>query len=129
MPDRTDDSSIKDEDPLWRRILSSWVHRNPDGTVRPSSVAFLDRLSGEVSVHLARLTNVERVLAGHETDSLAEIQARVPRSLGHAIVRDPEPADPSHALICAPRDRGINKRKRDAHEMAVRSRWVVEPVP
>jgi hypothetical protein len=100
MPERVDDPTIEDKARLWRRILPQWVHRKPDGSVRPASFAFLDRLSGELSVHIASLTTQERALQGHPDDSLAEIEAGFIRSLGYAVVRDPTPGDESHALIC-----------------------------
>ena len=60
---RLDDPSITDEDSLYRRILPSWVVPKIGGGFRPSSSAFLDNRSGEVSVNVARLTTQERVLA------------------------------------------------------------------
>jgi hypothetical protein len=67
----------------------------PSGRVRPGSFAFMDRLSGELSVHIAALTTLDRALAGRPDDSLAAIKAGRPRSLGSALVRDPKPDDPS----------------------------------
>jgi len=93
-----------------------------------SSAAFKDSRSDEVSVHLASLTSESGVLAGRPAEGLAEIQVGVPRSLGHAIVRDPEPTDPSHALICPPVGRGIRERMRDAKKMALQARLLVVPV-
>lgn len=104
-------------------FLPQWLYQRTDGTWRPSSIAFIDRLSGEVSVHRAALTTVAQVLAQHPADSLAEIQARLPRALGYAVVADPTPADPSHALIC-PQEGGFIK-KADARRMAEQARWVV----
>jgi hypothetical protein len=67
MPQRIDDQSIKDEDLLWRRIVNTpiWIKRNSDGTYRPSSAAFLDDYTGEVSVHLAKLTTQEDADPSH----------------------------------------------------------------
>jgi hypothetical protein len=76
MPVRKDDLSISDSEPLWRRIHPQWIVQLSDGNVRPSSAAFLDGYTGEVSVHLATLTNKDSVLANHDPDSLAEILAR-----------------------------------------------------
>lgn len=119
MPERVDDPTIEDEARLWRRILPPWVHREPDGRVRPASFAFLDRLSGELSVHLASLTTPERALQGHPEDSLVEIDAGFIRSLGYTVVRDPTPGDESHALICPAPSR------RDARKIAGRATWIV----
>src|SRR5438270_769778 len=101
MPQRVDDPTIADDEILWRRIVPEWLHQEPDGTVRPAKVAFIDRLSGEVSVHIASIMRDPNLaLDGRPLDSLVAIPASLPRSLGLAIVRDPTPNDPSHALIC-----------------------------
>jgi hypothetical protein len=119
MPQREDDPSITDDEVLWRRIIPSWIHREPGGKVRPGSVAFLDRLSGELSVHIASLTTPEQALKDRPDDSLVAIPAGYPRSLGFAIVRDPKPDDPSHALIC-PSPKGAR-----ASKLAEKATWVV----
>ncbi len=97
----------------------------PNGESRPSSAAFLDHTddTGEVSVHIAALTDIHRALAGHPDDKLVEIHAWFPRSLGHAIVRDPTEDDPSHALICPPQGKSKKQRKADALKMAQQARW------
>ena len=100
MPSRADDPTINDDEVLWRRILPDWLHTQEDGRVRAKSVAFIDRLSGELSVHIASLTNHAAVLAGRPNDRIVAFKAGLPRSLDFAIVRDPTPDDPSHALIC-----------------------------
>lgn len=125
MQPRIDDSSIGDEERLWRRIIPDWIHRTPDGKFRPSSVAFLDGYTGEVSVHIAAFTNQEKALRGHPNDSLVEIRVGFPRSFGHAIVPDPTDEDPSHALICPPPQKPNKQRKSDARKMAEQARWVV----
>jgi len=124
---RTDDPSIADEDALWRRILAhrGWIVRASNGGFRPSSVAFLDNLNGEVSVHVARLTTKDLVLADYPDQSLAEILAHVPRSLGHVVAFDKKPNDLSHAVICPPPQIPNKRRKRDAREMAERARWIL----
>jgi hypothetical protein len=129
MGPRTDDPTIGDDEPLWRRILPSWIVHNSDGTPRPSSIAFLDGINGELSVHLAKRTNTEAVLADRPHDSIAELPAGVPRSLGHAIVHDPTPEDDSHALVCPPDNIPEKRRKRDARSMAVACCWAILKVP
>ena len=119
MPSRVDDPTIKDDAILWRRILPQWVHREPDGNLRAASFAFIDRLSGELSMHIASLTTQEQVLKEHPEDSLGEIEAGFVRSLGYAIVRDATPEDVSHVLICPAPGRS------DARKIAGRARWVV----
>ena len=100
MASRVDDPTIYDDETLWRRILPEWLHTEEGGRIRAKSFAFIDRLSGELSVHIASLTNRDGVLANHPNDRIVAFNAGLPRSLGFAIVRDPTPEDPSHALIC-----------------------------
>jgi hypothetical protein len=83
MPTRADDATVGDEEVLWRRIRPEWVQREPDGTSRPGSFAFMDRTpSAELAVHIASLTDPDRVLQGHPQDRLAAVKAGLPRSLG-----------------------------------------------
>ncbi len=129
MQPRIDDSSIGDEERLWRRIIPKWIVQTEDDKLRPSSSAFLDGHTGEVSVHIAALTDRDKALEGRPDDSLVEIKAGLPRSLGHAIVRDPTDKDPSHALICPPPEKPRKRRKADAREMAEQSQWIVLKPP
>jgi hypothetical protein len=120
MPPRVDDRSIADDEILWRRIIPEWLCREADGTIRPGKVAFIDRLSGEVSVHIASiLGDPNLALRGRPADSLAAIKAGHPRSLGLAVVRDPKPDDPSHALLCPSPTPG------KARQIAKQAVWVV----
>lgn len=120
MPQRVDDPTISDDEILWRRVIPAWLHHEADGTTRPASVAFIDRRSGELSVHLASIMGDPNLaLHGRPNDSLAAIKAGHPRSLGFAIVRDPQPQDPSHALIC-PSPAGAR-----AKQIAKQATWVV----
>jgi len=116
MPLRIDDPSILDDDLLWRRLHPDWVIPIEGGS-RVSSAAFKDG-HREVSVDLAALTTQEKTLAGFPTQGLAEIKAGVPRTLGHAIVRDPTDVNPAHTLICELPDLPYKRRERDAKEMA-----------
>ena len=133
MPDselqREDDPSIPDDELLWRRICNqpAWWKIEPGGSLRPSSVAFLDSYTGEVSVNRASLTTREKTLAGRPDDGLIEIEAAFPRSLGHRVVSDPEPDNPAHALILPPATQTPKTRKADARRMAEAARWLVFP--
>ena len=124
-PQHADDPSIRDADALWRRILPAWVVAVEGGGYRPSSSAFLDNHTTELSIHLAALTTPDNALAGHPDDNLAEIWAAVHRTIGHAVVRDPTDDDPSHGLICPPPQVPNKRRKADARRMAAQARWVV----
>ena len=76
-------------------------------------------------MHLVSLTSLTAVLRGRDQHGIAEIEAGIPRSLGHAIVRDPTEDDASHTLICPPRDVSQKQRKRDARQMASAARLIV----
>jgi hypothetical protein len=131
MSPRSDDPSIADGEALWRRILPlpAMLVTEPDGSRRPSSAAFLDGHTGEVSVHRAALTSADRVLLRHPGVGLAEVLAGLPRSLGHLVVADPVDGDASHALICPRPGTSNNQRKATARRMALAARWVIEPPP
>lgn len=123
MPPRQDDPTVRDDEVLWRRILPEWLHANPDGSVRPSSVAFTDRRSGEVSVHRALLTTLAVVSAARPGDRVVEVTAGLVRSLGCIVVAAPLPDDPSHALICPSPSKAV------ARKLAEQARWVAQPPP
>lgn len=126
MPERVDDDTIKNDALLWRRLHPTWVIRNDDGSYRVSSAAFKDGRH-EVSVNLAELTTVENSLAGFPEQGLAELQAGIPRLLGHALVRDPLPDNPAHALICEPFPHPNSKRERDAKTMSRQAAIIAMP--
>jgi hypothetical protein len=120
MPQRVDDPTIGDDEVLWRRIYPEWIQQESDGTARPKSFSFIDRRSHELSVHIASvMVDPNLALQGRPDDSLAAIRAGHPRSLGYALVSDPKPDDPSHALICPSPNQG------DARKIAKQATWVV----
>lgn len=129
MRNRVDDGSIADGELLWRRVLDTgeWTMRDETGKVKATSVAFIDRRSGEVSVHRAGLTTEAFVLRNHPTHGIAEIRASMPRALGYRVVADPivdepgEDDDPSHAVICPPIDAGSSRIKKLARMLAEQS--------
>jgi hypothetical protein len=128
MPLRADDrEAIKDEEDLWRRVLplQEWFQPTEGGGWRPSSVVFLDRRTGEVSVHVASLTTREAVLAPYPSHSLVALKASVPRALGHLVSPDPLADDKSHAVICPPPGLGPSKLKANARRMALQATWIV----
>jgi hypothetical protein len=130
MCDRPNDPSIPNEERLWRRIRPDWVFRPPGQAPRPTSAAFKDNLSGEVSVFIASLTTTDTLLPQERaTDSLAEITAGLARSAGYKVVRDPEgglvPNDPSHVVLCPPRGVGKKRLHKAAVTLAEGATWVV----
>jgi hypothetical protein len=129
MAQDVDDPTINGDDLLWRRIPNvPQMIKVLDGTYHISSAAFIDGIDGQVSVHLSKLTTIEKALAEHPEKGLVEITASVPQSLGHSVVHDPTPDDYSHTLIIPPKNKTNNTRKRDAREMAKAARWLLYPL-
>lgn len=133
MPQRIDDSTVADDAQLWRRIaVPTWVTKEEDGSIRVSSVAFIDRRSGEVSVFLAESTTTEQLMGGRNssTAAIASIEASVPRKIGHIVAATPESpeAGPGHRVIVpTPAESGSSKIKRAAKVMAAAATWVLPP--
>lgn len=112
---------IDGEEVLWRRLTDpAWIVTNPDGTKRISSAAFKDSTEDRiVSVHIASLTSLERVMATPPVCfGIAAILTRHPEQLGHVVRHTPTPEDFSHASIIPPAAYGSSRRKRDTKDMA-----------
>ena len=131
MCDRPDDASISDGERLWRRILPQWVHPTPNAPPRPSSAAFKDNLSGEVSVFIAAISDADALIQAHSGAGVAEITAGMARAAGFKVVRDPDgglfPNDPSHVVLCPPTDVGKKRLHRAARVLAEGATWAREP--
>jgi hypothetical protein len=121
MPGLVDDLTIKYDALLWRRIIidPSWIKREADGSERPASIAFRDRIDNEVSIHIAELTTAATILQKYPGIRLAEITAAMIRELALCgIARKPEPDDPSHAVFFpSPNDTRARK-------LAKAAKWV-----
>ena len=119
MPDRVDVPTINDEDLLWRRIVNDPIWLDDSGRV--SSAAFLDRHTGRVSVHLAKLTTQQAALNGRPNDGLVEIPAGLPRRLEINVIYEPTDEDASHCVMCP-----VTKSK--AKQLARSAQWLVKPL-
>ena len=120
---RRDDESIPDAEDLYRRLAKDWIV--PDrvmGGVRVSSGAFKDPNS-EISVHLSSMITPDDSLAygGAGIVALAAVTAGDARSLAQAVVRDAQPEDPAHALICGQQSQSFR------HQLAALVRWIRKP--
>jgi hypothetical protein len=94
-----DDHSI-DGEVLLRRILNpDWIHTEADGSHRPQSVAMIDRHTDEVSVYIASLAPIAKVLGNRTQDCIIAFPAKAIRELGGNYMMFRDPADPSHVLI------------------------------
>lgn len=129
MPPRVDDDSIADEELLLRRIcdIPQWIKPAEDGEIKPSSAAFLDNHTNEVSVNVASLTTQEEVMKNYPNMGLVSIEAGVPRSIEHIVAPTPEVDDPSHRVICPPPETSKSRRKTLAKIMAENSKWILHP--
>ena len=101
-PELRDDSPILPSAVLWRRVYPDhrYIHQEPDGSYRASSLAFDDGPDGDpMSMYLAaEALDQEVVLAGHVTFGLASITAEVLPENRQIIVRDPTDI-PGHVLV------------------------------
>ena len=106
---------------LWRRIVPNWIKSADDGTEFISSAAFRDNIDGNISVHIASLTTIQDILGAYPFCRLAEIDVEVIKECGFTLVPDPQPDDPSHAILRPPlnyRDKPKKSRIEDARKMA-----------
>ena len=113
MPQRPDDPSIDDGERLWRRVHPTQIELNPQ-TRQPdvSSGTFSTR--EEVSVSIASESVLADFLRDNPDHSVIEFTAGAARALGCTVVRDPQPNDPAHALVCGTRSRGqLNKTQQE----------------
>lgn len=129
---REDDTNLKDDDILWRRILdypNQWFTFK-DGVLRASSAAFKDGYDNETSVNVASMTTVEQVLKGRDQDGLVSVPVGLPRSLKHIVAKtlDPgDPTEPSHRVICPPPGLVGKRRGAAARTIARAAAWIVLP--
>jgi len=128
MPHYLDDSSIGNNEDLWRRV-PPWhiIYDENLGRLRPSKAAFEDHPSGSpMSILFATLVlesnrTGEQVLADHSGFALAAISAGLGRSKQQAIARDPLPEEPAHGVVAG---RKTDSVKRFFAKAAL---WVVAP--
>jgi hypothetical protein len=128
-PPYTDDTTIRDDAKLLRRVPPHHFVIDPkrEGGLRASSAAFDDDEDGPMSVYLEEILtaggrHARCVLAGHKCFALATISAGSARAHGQKIVRNPQPSEPAHTLVCEPKPKAVQK----ALERA--SRWVIRPL-
>lgn len=112
-----DDSSIDDQDYVYRRVARDPVNTKLEGEgIRASSVAFEDKEDG-MSVFLHSVMATQGLIIPWDvihgkapgTFAVARLQVRGLRRLGCGITRDPNPAgepphpcNPAHALVHLP---------------------------
>lgn len=118
---------LDDEEVLWRRIHPDMVAHEYGG--RPAGQAFRDGVDRKLSVYIARLTEVERVLEAFPHHGIAAFPAGLIKQRGgYRFVADPTsggtlPHDPSHILIVPTPNHGF------ASQIAKNpaTTWLVKP--
>lgn len=123
----SDDPTLDDELPLWRRIPPQFVKDLNTDTVRPTSQAF-QNLPGKMafsvwisSVARAHNGSPDDLVAGHEGYGAVEFTAGTARELGQAVSREPEPDQPAHGHVTG------RKSRKTRSEFAKRSAWLIKP--
>jgi hypothetical protein len=118
---------VADDEDLFRRLtVPSWIQRNDDGILRPSSAVYITR-HDDVSVDIASKTTPEKSIKG--AFGLLSLSAKIPKDLGYPVVEDPIEEDKercleenlAHALIKG------KITKSHAKKMALASSWPIEP--
>lgn len=124
-PEYTDDSTIQNNDELWRRI-PPW-HLVPDEKLsqrRISSAAFDDSPDGSpMSVVLANESRgPNSVLRGHEEGfTLASITAGLARECSQGVARKPLTEEPAHAVVFGRKTDRVRRR------FAKEAKWIIPP--
>lgn len=108
-----DDPSVLDDERLFRRIHLKQIVKDEDtGLARVSSGAFRD---SELSVNIESVLtshsyDASHCLAGRREHRLVSITARIARTHGQAVCKNPLEDDPSHGIVYG------SKNSRKVHE-------------
>lgn len=126
MPAYADDSSIADQEEVWRRIPPDQIHW--DGKLhrwRPESGMFSDSSDGSpMSAGRAILYGSPRGILGDQgypDHLLVAIDVAFLRELGLRVASDPPADDPGHVWIVGRKTKAVKKK------LAKAARWVVGP--
>jgi hypothetical protein len=118
-----DNTSIRDEERLFRRIHISFLVRDDDADlVRVSTAAFRDE---DLSVNIESVLTEsgctpEACLRNNQDHKLVSISARDARRLNQSLCRDPLPENLSHGLVY-----GSKKNKQIQREFCAAAIWVI----
>jgi hypothetical protein len=138
----TDDLTIENGDPVWRRIPPGWwTFDHNEGRVRPTSKNFQyskDKESGRrhpMSITLGRDLTPDSALAGHPTGfKLVGWNAWHLRTLELGVCRDETPEAVAHGLVFTlQQDAGGNRKSNISDSVRDRlsqsAEWVVALTP
>jgi hypothetical protein len=119
-----DDSSISDDDILFRRVNLRLLVRDDDtGLARVSSGAFRDK-DKQISVDIKSVLDgmglgQESCITDHKAQKLVSFAVGEARRLKQAVCRAPLPENPSHGLVCG------SKSDKVLHGLAAAADWVI----
>ncbi len=105
MPQSLDYQIVSDRDELYKRIpplipgTQDIISYYKENDRLPSSVFKPHSKDDKPSVNIARLTTIEKTLAGHHNFGLASIITSTIRSLDLDVVHKPDGDNPAHAEI------------------------------
>ncbi len=115
MAEAPDDDSVRNEDPLWRRVVPVQMVTDANGASRPSSAAFENSSDGSgMSVTLGREARADGVtpqvvLKRFPRCRIASLTAGQCRDHKQKIARDPTKEDPHHALVNGTKTKSTRK--------------------
>jgi hypothetical protein len=119
-----DDTSILENDRLFRRVPVNQLFREEDGSYRPSSALFAHtKMSVNIeSLMIEQGRPPEDTLSGYPDNFLLSITAGSVRKFGHSIVKDTAlQHDPAHGLVLGKKCGSFKK------EMCRSFQWIVAP--
>lgn len=126
MGEFTDDSTIGDDQIIWRRVSDAQtVWDNNLKRKRPSSAAFNQNgRANPVSVYIASEAQCGRAVIEEGTEPfLAALTVGFIRQVHLGIIRDSSSGSPGHALLLG------RKTKSTLHKMARAAKWVEPYAP
>jgi len=110
--------NVDEKEDLWRGIHESFVRKDANGKIRPSSAAFKDGRR-ELSVDIASKTTPKKSIAGRA--ALVSFAASIPKQYGHSIKHVPSEDNPAHALV-------LGKMGNPCIRKIISTfRWVIKP--
>lgn len=111
ITDLVDDTSIPDENPLWRRIPPWHLIQVGQGNYRPSSAAFGDHPDGSpMSVFVVGAeSNIDASLLGHPGFGLVEFSTGLARQLQQGVRRVPLAHHLDHGEVFGRKTTGVKR--------------------
>jgi hypothetical protein len=117
-----DDSSIGDEQRVWRRIGPLQYTDHGDGRIEAMSGAFADSKESPLSVDLAETAgSPQKTRQGWDQYGVVEIRVGDVRALGLGVTREPREGNDAHAYVHGKKTKGVQRRLRQA------ASWVIKP--